>query len=423
MKKTISMLKQESGVALMMAIASVTLLMVIATEVLYETNVELIVSSQAVNQVKAHYAAKAGVEISLMKIHLYRKAIAMAGDQVPSEILDKIWTTPFAWPPVIPEDVSAVEKSEIAAAVKSSTMQSTYFATVDGEGGKIDINDIASPSKVIAESTRTQLLQIFQSRMETDENYAEKNRGVDFGKILDNIADWIDEDKTTQGGQGDEGSLYSDRGTNELIPPNSPFKTLEELHMVEGVTDEVYDMLAPRLTVFGTKGVNVNYAKKEVLMSLSPQITEERVSKIIEARARADRGPFKDVDDFVQYLNSIGVTGNPFKNEQDGVSVPLLFGSEMNFRIRSTGRAGRVQREITAIVYDFDRVKDRLQDFMTAQNKQNTPPDGTGTDPANPQGGGANPGANPNQPKANEKKKSSLKSPTERPNIVYWNET
>ena len=63
MKKTTAMLKDEGGIAMMMAIFTVTVLMIIATEVMYETNIELIVSSQQVNQLKAHYAAKAGVQI------------------------------------------------------------------------------------------------------------------------------------------------------------------------------------------------------------------------------------------------------------------------------------------------------------------------------------------------------------------------
>ncbi len=411
MKKTISMLKQESGVALMMAIASVTLLMIIATEVMYETGVELVVSSQAVNQLKAHYAAKAGVQLSLLRIHAFKKAAAMAGDKIPASTLDPIWQMPFAWPPVVSEDVSAVEKGEIQASVKSSIMQGSYFVTIEAEGGKLDINDLASPSKVIADSTRQQLLQMYQSKMESDDSFADRNRGVDFNKVVDNITDWIDEDKSQKGGAGDESSLYPDRGSNEFIPPNAPFKTIEELHMVAGMTDELYDLLSPRLTVFGTKGVNVNYASKEVLMGLTPQITEERANRIIEDRAKQDRGPFKDEKDFKGYLQTIGITGDPF-SEGDQTKVPLLFGAEFNFRIRSTGRAGRVQREITAITYDFDRVKAQLVKFMPTPSPSPTPPNNPNAPPpAAPTGTPTPTPATQAPPPSNEP-----------PNIVYWNE-
>ena len=426
MKKTVSILRSESGMALMMAIFTVTVLMVIATEVMYETNVELIVSSQAVNQLKAHYAAKAGVEISLLRIQIYRKAAALVGDSVPASTLDPIWQMPFSWPPMVPPETSVIDKGEIKKAVMASKMQGTYAAFIDSEGGKIDINDLDSPSKVVADSARQQILEIFTGQMENNEEFAQRHRSDDFGQIIDNMTDWIDADKTGHGkAGGDEGSLYPDR-PNDSIPPNAPFKTLEELHMVAGMTDELFNLIAPRLTVFGTKGINVNYAKKDVLMSLSNQITPERADKIIEDRGKKERGPFKDEDDFVQYLNSIGVAGNPFR-EKDVLKVPLLFDPEFNFRIRSVGQAGRVQKEITAVVYDVDRVTLRLRDFLSqqkkdaanqAQQQQNAALGPGATTPSTPAG---------QQPQTNDpsKKKNSPKPqvPNERPNIVYWNET
>lgn len=422
MKKTVSMLKDESGIALMIAIFTVTVLMIIATEVMYETNVELIVSSQAVNQLKAHYAAKSGVQISLLRIQIYRKAAAMVGNAVPASTLDPIWQTPFAWPPVVPDETSIADKEQIKKAVKASSMQGTYFTTIESEGGKIDVNDLDSPSKVVQDSTRQQILEIFTGQMENDQAFGDRFRGYDFGKLVDNLTDWIDADKTSKsGGSGDEGSMYPDR-PNENIPPNAPFKTLEELHMVAGMTDELFDLLSSRLTVFGTKGINVNYAKKDVLMSLSPQITPERADKIIEDRGKKERGPFKDEDDFVQYLGTQGITGNPFR-ENNVLKVPLLFDPEFNFRIRSRGQAGRVQRDITAIVYDTGKVTSRLQKFLADQKKdEQAKAGGTQGQSPDPQAGIGT--TSPAAPASAAKKKDDDKtaSPDTAPNIVYWNE-
>jgi len=186
--------------------------------------------------------------------------------------------------------------------------------------------------------------------------------------------------------------------------------------MVAGMTDEIYNLITPRLTVYGTKGVNVNYAKKDVIMSLSTQITSERADKVIADRAKKERGPFKDEKDFVSYLNSIGVNGNPFRDEKDALKVPLLFDPEFNFRIRSTGQAGRVQKDITAIVYDVDRVTLRLHDFLQEQKK--TPDPGVGPGTTSPTAA-VPPGTDPKKAKTAPKPAV----PNERPNIVYWNET
>lgn len=404
---------QQSGAALLMAIFTITMLSIIANEISYESNVELIVATHSVNQVKAHYAAKAGVEISLLRIQIFRKAAsALEGqDAIPKSMIDMIWNTPFVWPPPIPEDTSLVDKDQIQSAIKASNMESTYYATIEGESGKIDINDLASPSKVIAASVRAQLLQIFASRMENDEEFSERFRGFDFERLMNNITDWTDENTESLNG-GDESSNYADIDAGDAkIPPNAPFKTIQELHMVSGMTDEIFEILAPRITVFGSKGINVNQADKDILMSLSPQITAERADKIIEARTDPDRGPFKDEEDFIGYLGTLGVTGNPFK-EGDDVKIPLIFDPEMNFRIRSTGRSGKVEREITAIVYDFDRVKSRLKGFMA---KPTPTPDPNASPTPTP-----SPTGNPQNSKT---KKEKIPVPNERPNIVYWNET
>lgn len=413
MRKTMKMLKDDSGVALMMALFTLTMMMVIASEIMYESNVEMVVSASSINQVKAHYAAKAGVELSLLRVHMFRKVSAVTASMqgaLPPGLIDQLWQMPSAWPPPLPDDATAGTKDEIKTAVKKSYMKTQYFATIESEGSRIDVNDLGSPSPVIAAATRAQILQIFTARMETDEAFAKRWTGFSFEQLVNNIADWVDDDREGRNG-GSENSLYATREGAEFLPPNTGFKTLDELHQVAMMNDDLYKMLAPRLTVFGTKGINVNHANKEVLRSLSEVITEERVNRILEARNDPNRGPFKDYNDFVQFLQSLGVNQDPFKDQQGNVTVPLIFESEINFRIISRGSSGKVQREITAIVYDFDRVRARLQELLPVPTPGGAAPGGAtppqGPSPTPSPTPGAQPGAVPNA----------------RPNIVYWNET
>jgi general secretion pathway protein K len=60
----------------MMAIFATSLMIFLAVEVSYDTSVEYLVASQQVNRLKAYYAAKAGVEMSLLRILIYKKAMA-----------------------------------------------------------------------------------------------------------------------------------------------------------------------------------------------------------------------------------------------------------------------------------------------------------------------------------------------------------
>lgn len=405
----------------MMAIFTVTMLLVIATEIIYQTSVEQIVAAQGVYGVQAYYAAKAGAEISLLRIHLYRKAVSQFGDALPNKaVLDPIWNIPFTWPPTAPGATSAADKDLIQKAVKESTMKSRYLATIEPETGKIDINDLGSKSEPLRNSARRLLMQALEARVQTDREFGDEFRGFDFNRLFDAIAYYSSDSVEDRGGLQ---SAYGPRATR-FLPPRRPFKTVQELRLVPGVTDKIFDVLAPRITVYGAKGINVNYAPKEVLMSLSPQIDEPRAKRIIEARMDPKRGPFKDVNDFVAFLNQIGVPGNPFTPDRDPsgreTPPPVFFDSEMNFRIRSTGISGKVQREVTAIVYDFDRVKARWDQFNPPTPAAGAPGvgigptnPGVGIGPTNPAVGVGNTTPTPTAPKVR----------NERPNVVYWNES
>lgn len=399
-----------------MALFTTMVLIVIAMEIMYQTTVEAKISSQGVNQLKAYYAAKSAAELGLFRVYLYRKAVADFGDSLPdTTMLDLIWNFPFQWPPPKMDELSMVAKDQIDKAVKASQMQGTYAMTIESEGAKIDINDLASPSKVLAETVRAQILQLFQARLATDEEFAESYRGYDFNKLVNNLTDWIDDNKESMNG-GDERSEYGDIGS-EFLPPNQPFKTLGELHMVANMTDELFSMLAPQVTVYGVKGININHASREILMSLHGSITEDVANKIIEGRQNPTRGPFKNLEDFVNFATILGVPADAFMDGKDA-RMPLIFDPEFNFRIRATGISGKVQRDITAIAYDFNSVKARLGEIL----KQQAEKDKGAANPQTPPPAPADPNA-PGGKTQTSKDKKKIEVPKARPTVVYWTET
>lgn len=410
--RSFEILRAKTGAALMLALFATTLLMVIATEIMYETSVEYVVTTQAVNRVRSYWAARAGIEMSLMRIHIFRQAQSLAGSVLPDPtILDQIWRQPFLWPPPIPKEASAVDKDQIQKAVKASdisAIKASYFATIESEGAKIDINDLGSPSKMIAQAANNQILQTFTSRMENDEEFGRRHRGFNFQELINNIADWIDTDKEGRNG-GNESAPYPTSGGTAELPPNQPLKSLEELHQVSGMTDELYALLIPSLTLYGAKGININQATKEVFFAFGIAFSPERVDRILKDRNDPRRGPFKDEKDFISYLGSIGIVGNPFETA-DGGRIPLVFEPETNFKIQSTGKSGQSQSDIVAIVFDQDKIRSRLEAALLEQGKPKTPP----TTPPPP--------ATPPAPDAAKQKQPPTPAPLKRPKIVYWNE-
>ncbi|MCC7405613.1 MAG: general secretion pathway protein GspK [Bdellovibrionales bacterium] len=403
------------GVAMMMALFVMMILTFLATEVAFRTGVENNIAVQGISRLRAYYAAKAGIELSLFRILLYKKAMASFGEQLGENksMLDPIWKFPFMWPPVLPDEVSGVDKSQIQAAVKESKMDATYSVTIESEGGKIDINDLGADSEAMVKATRNQLLQIFQVELESNEKFAETYRTFNFEDLVNHIIDWVDENDESLVG-GAERNYYPD-SKSEFVPPNSPFKTLDELHMVATMTDKIFQVLAKQITVYGSKGVNVNYSDKYVLKSLDIQMTDEVVAKVIERRNSPDKGgPFRNQDDFLDFLGSQGVRTDSF----NPAGIPLTFDAELNFRIKAVGQYGGVVRSIEVVTYDFDNIKERYIDILTKAEEEKKEGAGEKADEAKDK----TPDDGKSDKDEKSKKSKKLNAPKGRPTVVYWYE-
>lgn len=416
---TARVMGRPHGVALLMVLFFVTFMIFLATTVSYETIVEYNVASQNINRLKSYYAAKAGVEISLLRILIYKKAIATVGKHLKDkkQLLDSIWSFPLAWPPsaFLPEDISLVDRGLIKDAEKESTMDASYTTQITLEDSLIDINDLASPSKGLRQATRQQILNIFSRETESDEEFEERYSDFDFEELVNHITDWVDEDNDSLNG-GNERNYYYDikeidfsSFNNDFYPPNRPFKTLEELHMVFMMEDELFDLIKGSVTIFGPKGINVNHASREVLLSIDPQMTEEVVDALIKTRGEGGGGgggSFKSETEFIDFITSeAGSNIDPQTFNQN--KVPLLFDTISNFRIISTGQFAKTIQEIVVITYDFDTTKEQLVTVLEKedQRKKDEPDKDQTKSPSSTGSSGS---------------KTSI--PKGRPHIVYWSE-
>lgn len=351
-------LKNNRGSAILYSVFLLSLLLFIALEISKDSIVEYQSSVNAVKRIQAYYAAKSCTQINLLRIKAYQQAAATIGKSLPDPtMLDMLWQFPLMWPIVPPDDMSEVNKDDIKNTLKLSTFKHQFSSQITSESGKIDINDLASPSEGIRNKTRDQILTLFTTKLKDDSPFTKKYRNFRFIDLVNDMMDWVDADKVRVDGGSNENSRYQEL-RNDFIPPNQPFKTMEELHMVNGMTDEIFEILAPAITLYGGKGINVNYADKPTLMAIDTQMTEEIVEQILKRRNDPSLGgPFKDQQDFFSFIGAYGINTSDF-NEQ---RVPLYFDYEINFNISCIGVVGNVTREINSVVYDFQKVQSRLK--------------------------------------------------------------
>ncbi len=136
------------------------------------------------------------------------------------------------------------------------------------ESGKIDINKAGVP-----------LLQALFAATEADEELQ--------GKLVGAILDWRDADDLLNL-NGAEKKAYNDAGL-KYGPRNKAFQTLEELQMVLGMDEKIYNSIEPIITVYsGKPQVNIKLATPKVL-NILPGLDPGLIDGFITSRLESAR--------------------------------------------------------------------------------------------------------------------------------------
>jgi general secretion pathway protein K len=399
----------QRGIAMITAIAALSLMTYLAMEVTYDTQVEYLINAQQLNRVKAYYAARSGIDVSLLRIKIFQTVQQKLGKSLPANgMIDQIWQFPLMWPLDLPDELNAVDKDMVKDKTKESLLDSAFATRITDEGSKIDITNLTSPAESLRDITKKQLITIFENKVKNDEEFSKKYNGYRFEILINNIADWMSTKNESLNG-GDKRSGYRDRGS-DTFPPNRNFRTIQEIRLVTGMTDEFFQILEPQITIFGLKGINPNTATSEVLQSIDPTITKEIAEEVIKRRQDQQLGPFKDANGFWSFLEEKGARVSINREE-----FPIVTDSFSSFRINSIGEYGGSKREIDIITLDPNKLAERMNSIQSKEDEKNKPAGGQTTSP--PAG---TPGANPAAPAQPATAQAPI--PKGPPRIVYWNE-
>lgn len=410
--------KNSRGVALLLAVTSLLLMVYVASEVSMDSTIEYAVNIQEVNRIKAYYAARNSMDIALLRVKLFQQASKMQLPDGFKQQLDQIWKFPFSWPLPITGDMLGADKDSLEKAQKEALFDGQYDHQILDEGSKIDVNDLASPSKVLREVTKKQLLTIFEQRIQSDDKFRDRYQNYRFDELINRIADWMSSSNTSANG-GDKKGPFSELG--EGYPPNRGFRTIDELHLVPGMNEEFYTILSPLITIYGMKAINPNVATQNVLKSLDPGITDEAIKEALERRDDPEKGgPFRGGtskecrDDFKTFIES---RGSRLATEFE--QIPFICDKVLNFRIIATGRSGgtkgAMQKKIVAVTMDINKAALQVRNFIDDERQQQQQQQGGGQ-PAGGATGQRSESAGQSQTSAQEP------LPKGRPRIVYWTE-
>lgn len=227
---------RERGIALVLVIWITTLLLVIAGSFLYAMRTDARAARNAALIARGEALAQAAV--SRAAIELFK---------------------PVAGPEVWRRDSQARRWAFEGAEVT---------VRLSDESAKIDIN-----------TANNELLKgLFRSAGASEEEAA---------RMVDAVLDWRDVDSLKRP-QGAEDTDYSRAGLRGL-PANSPFQSTEELQLVLGVSPDIYQRIAPMITIYSRQpGVNPYVASRATLLAI-PGLTAEVVDAYLAEREAARR--------------------------------------------------------------------------------------------------------------------------------------
>ncbi|MHC4103487.1 MAG: type II secretion system minor pseudopilin GspK [Planctomycetota bacterium] len=188
--------------------------------------------------------------------------------------------------------------------------------TVAEESGKLNINLLQDDNGRTNRTKIDQLLRLID--LLNRENYGDFQISYE---LVPSIIDWIDSDDEVtflpfikHENSGAESEYYSN-----LTPPyrcrNNLFEMTEQLLLVKGVTQQVFDCLQSFITVRGDGVININWASKHVIQSLSENMDPALAQMII------DRRKIKPFGSVIELRDIPGMTDSIYQTIEKAVTV------------------------------------------------------------------------------------------------------
>ncbi|MBI4040418.1 MAG: type II secretion system minor pseudopilin GspK [Deltaproteobacteria bacterium] len=339
-----NLLKTKRGIALVLVISSISLLSLLMVDFTFNTQVNLQITKNFQNALKARALARSGIYFGMLelKVHQTLKDMPML-KQIPGfqpTMLDLIWQFGFIYPPMPGKSATFGAQKAAVELVSKSKIDGNISVRIQDEGAKINLNDLGDPK--LQKATAQQLETLFEQRKSTDEDFFRNYRDVRFRELIHNIVDWIDKDSERVDG-GSEESIYS-RLEPAYKHKNAPLDTTSELSLIDGFQDStIFNLLLPLITVYSTGGINVNTADATTLKSMSIELTDEDVAKIIEQRQKV---PFKNTQAFEDFCKKTLLKSATF-NQDPKIAITT---TTRIFSLESTAEVHGALQTIRAVV-------------------------------------------------------------------------
>jgi general secretion pathway protein K len=284
--------RRERGVALIMVLGAIAVMVVMLAEFQDDAGAEFASATAARDSVQAEYFARSAVNLSRLLVAaeptmrqgllqsplgMILNAMKMAPKQIPVwEFADRIlgaFNDQEA-----SADFAGLSGLDLSLGKNLGLKGGRFEVQIVDEDSKINVNQAAAGSEITRQRLGQQIMGLMQP-IQYDPLFEQRDSTGNFNDrqtICSAMVDWADADEQLFPCQLNyaPSSNAAEDAWYQLLPKpyrrkNAPYDSLEELHMVRGVSDDFWTTFVdpeptdPRkrmVTVWGTGKVNVNTA-------------------------------------------------------------------------------------------------------------------------------------------------------------------
>ncbi len=331
-------LKNNSGIALLVVLTVITLLITAALELNRRARSSVTATMVLRDQVTLTQMASSGIQMAMA---------ILVKDKNESDIdtVQEDWADPEK----IADFLSILDFEEGKVSI-----------SIQDELAKVQINALVQfpEGKEFNEPQRLLWAGLLQNMVDQDTETMEESEIVG---IINSVKDWLDsnDNDAITGLTGAESDYYE--GLEQPYPcKNGPFSHLDELIKVKGITPEFLNGfggiqgLARYITVYGATDagnnaftydgkININTAELPVIAALLPEGDEEFAMAIYEYRQEKEDEKFVNPLDGDWYMNCPGC-------KDSGIKKKLITTKSDLFRIQASATLHDIKKDINAVV-------------------------------------------------------------------------
>lgn len=411
--------RRQRGVALLVVLLSLAMLSAVIADFVYNQHVKLLVAARERDALRAHYLARSGIDLARLLLFFQdqlQPALDMAqqagmlpfGEFVvwkliplDSEMLCGV--TQGQVGEALGFDMAAARESmaqrrgqaqEVAEATSQPTeVDERTWSMFDDKaafcdmGGSFKVEIVDEDSKISLRrwenqygpdgaAKRDQMLALFLPArydflFEEEDSAGQRS---DRFEAIGALRDWIDRDQNMVDAKAPPERFGRDEGGPEDVnydTLDSPYKSknafydsLQELHLVRGFDDEMYDTFAPALTVYSEGKVNIKSATNPTVLiglfhacaanPMEPVLNDgawllQTLQRWQEYRQLGMLGGYGAVNaqGFIAFLQSQGLAVDTARCQN------MVGEQSMIFTVKAMARVGDVERTITTVVRVF----------------------------------------------------------------------